>query len=248
VSHPPDAPAAPAPELRPDLPAHTELPTPRARRLGLTVPPRLRGQRERVTRTALLLAFELLITFTGLLAAFAVENYRDRRKSAERARQVYAALGRELSNYTGLAPVLADTIDASIRSFEAALARGERPPPPSYYVRAGSERIPTVVWDATVQAGGLDLVQPTLFFELAEFYNRLNSISERYLRYIEFTEREVLPRVPTPAAFYDAGGALRPEYRTYVDRLRDIHTLLVARVPDARRLAAQLDSARVRLR
>jgi hypothetical protein len=144
--------------------------------------------------------------------------------------------------------MLADTIDASIRTFEAALARGERPPPPSYYVRAGSERIPTVVWDATVQGGGLDLVQPTLFFELAEFYNRLDSISERYLRYIEFTEREVLPRVSTPAVFYDAGGALRPEYRTYVDRLRDIHTLLVARVPDARRLAAQLDSARARLR
>jgi hypothetical protein len=247
VTHAPDAPPAPSPELRPDASPQAEPPTPRARRLGLALPSRLRQQRERVTRTALLLAFELLITFTGLLAAFAVENYRDRRKSAERARQVYAALGRELGNYAGLAPVLADTIDVMIDRFEAARERGERPAPPIYYVRAGSERIPTVVWDATVQAGGLDLVQPTLFFELAEFYNRLNSISERYLRYIEFTEREVLPRVPTPAAFYDAGGALRPEYRTYVERLRDIHTLLVARVPDARRLSAQLDFARTRL-
>ena len=52
---------------------------------------------------------------------------------------------------------------------------------------------------------------------------------------------------PLPSSV-DAGGALRPEYRTYVDRLRDIHTLLVARVPDARRLAAQLDSAGARLR
>ena len=248
MTHAPDAPPAPSPELRPDAPPPAEPPTPRARRLGMALPSRFRPQRERVTRTALLLAFELLVTFAGLLAAFAVENYRDRRKSAERARQVYAALGRELGNYAGLAPVLADTLDAMIDRFEAARARGERPAPPIYYVRTGSERIPTVVWDATVQAGGLDLVQPTLFFELAEFYNRLNSISERYVRYIEYTEREVLPRVATPAAFYDADGALRPEYRTYVDRLRDIHALLVARVPDARHLSAELDSARTRLR
>ena len=219
-------------------------PTPRARRLGAALPERLRGQRERVARTALLLAFELLVTFLGLLLAFAVENYRDARKSAERARQVYAALGREVQNFATVAPVLADTIQHAILAFDSARARGERPAPPVYYVRAGSERIPTEVWDATRAGGGLDLVEPRLFFTLAEFYNRVNSISDRYRRYVEYTEREVLHRLPTPAAFYDASGALRPEYVTYVDRLRDVHTLLVARLPDARRLAATLDSAR----
>lgn len=215
---------------------------PRHRRPGAALPGLLRGQRERVVRTGLLLAFELLVTFLGLLAAFGVENYRDRRAKAARSRQVVTALRRELTNYAAVAPVLADTIDAEIRRFEAARARGERPAPPLYYVRAGSERIPTVVWDATLQVGGLDLLEPQLFFTLAEFYNRLNTISERYGRYVEFTERDVLPRLPTPAAFYDGAGVLRPEYRTYVDRLRDIHTLLVARVPDARTLAARLDS------
>ena len=225
-------------------PQASDPPTPRARRIGAAIPERLRGQRERVARTALLLAFELLVTFLGLMLAFAVENYRDARNRAERARQVYTALGREVQNFATVAPVLADTIDRAIEAFDAARARGERPAPPVYYVRAGSERIPTDVWDATRAAGGLDLVEPRLFFTLAEFYNRVNSISDRYRRYVEYTEREVLHRLPTPAAFYDASGALRPEYVTYVDRLRDVHTLLVARLPDARRLAVTLDSAR----
>jgi hypothetical protein len=226
----------------------SDPPTPRARRIGAALPERLRGQRERVTRTALLLAFELLVTFVGLLLAFAVENYREARSRNERARQVYAALGREIQNFATVAPILADTIRVSIEAFDAARARGERPAPPVYYVRAGSERIPTDVWDATRAAGGLDLVEPRLFFTLAEFYNRVNSISDRYRRYVDYTEREVLHRLSTPAAFYDAAGALRPEYASYVDRLRDVHTLLVARVPDARRLAARLDSSRARLR
>ncbi|MGZ8468803.1 MAG: hypothetical protein ACXW61_04995 [Gemmatirosa sp.] len=226
----------------------SEPPTPRARRIGAVLPERLRGQRERISRTALLLTFELVVTFVGLLLAFAVENYREARNRSDRARQVYAALGREVQSFATVAPILADTLQRAIAAFDSARARGERPAPPVYYVRAGSERIPTDVWDATRAAGGLELVEPRLFFTLAEFYNRVNSISDRYRRYVEYTEHEVLHRLSTPAAFYDATGALRPEYATYVDRLRDVHTLLVARVPDARQLAARLDSARARMR
>jgi hypothetical protein len=91
-------------------------------------------------------------------------------------------------------------------------------------------------------------VPPRLSFEGPDFHTRLPPPRDRYARYVAYTEAAVLPRATTPAAFYDAGGALRPEFRTYVDRLRDIHTLLVARIPDARRLAGQLDSAGKRLR
>jgi hypothetical protein len=205
-------------------------------------------RRARLTRSALLLGFELVVTFAGVLAAFAVENWRDARGRSERARQVYAALSQEVRNFAAAAPPLADTIRKSLDAFSAARARGERPPPPVYYVAAGSERIPTEVWEATRTGGGLELIDPPLFFRTAQFYNRVNSISDRYARYVAYTEAEVLPRLATPDAFYERSGALRPEFATYVDRLRDVHTLLAARVPDARRLVVELDSARSRRR
>lgn len=194
----------------------------------------------RLRDAALRLAFELLVVFMGVSAAFFVDSYRERQQSEARSRQVYLALDRELGRYVEFAPVLAGLMTARLDAWAAARRAGERPPP-AYYHEPSGERIPATVWDATLASGGVNVVDPTLFYALAEHYNRLNSISDRYARYNEFTERELLPRERTPAAFYDARtGELLPAYAAHMDRLRDIRAALLASVADGRRLRAQI--------
>lgn len=71
-------------------------------------------------------------------------------------------------------------------AFEAARARGERPPLPVYR-EEGAETPPTRVLDGIIAAGGAQLFEADLFFNLVLFYNRLESAGQRYLRYNEFT-------------------------------------------------------------
>jgi hypothetical protein len=76
-----------------------------------------------------------------------------------------------------------------------------------------------------VASGGVNLLDPQLFYTLAEFYNRVESFSQRYLRYNQVTEQEVLPRLSIGAeAFYDPlSGELDPVFEVHMDQLRTLH-------------------------
>ncbi len=59
---------------------------------------------------------------------------------------------------------------------------------------------------------------------LAEFYNRVESTSERYVRYNVVTEEAILPLLSQgPEAFYDpVTGDLRSRYQVHMDQLRTL--------------------------
>ena len=85
-----------------------------------------------------------------------------------------------------------------------------------------------------VASGGVNLLDPGLFYDLAAFYNRVQSSSQRYLRYNQITEEEVLPRLSLGArAFYDPrSGELEPIFEVHMDQLRtllDEATQIIAR-------------------
>ena len=45
---------------------------------------------------------------------------------------------------------------------------------------------------------------PDLFFELSLFYTRQESVGERYIRYADMTEQQIMPLGPDQAGIYDS--------------------------------------------
>jgi len=192
------------------------------------------------------LAFELLIVFLGVYAAFWVDNYREVLAERERSRDVAQAIQRGLDDVIEFESGFIEDSVAGLSEWQSARERGELPPP--FVLRiAGSERAPRTVYEAIIQSRPAELFDTELMFELAFFYSELLGVSDRYVRYAEFTESDVLPNLKRgPSAFYDADGkTLRPEYAAHMDRLAELIEMWstdVKRAQDLKkRLAAHFD-------
>jgi hypothetical protein len=69
----------------------------------------------------------------------------------------------------------------------------------------------------------------------------MDSLGERYIRYNQFSEDRVLPLAGRdPAAFYGPDGALKPEYREHVERLRELRAMEKAMVVEGAGLRAAM--------
>lgn len=168
------------------------------------------------------IALELFIVFVGVSAAFAVEDYRDKRAENERREVVYRALDRELKQMAEThGPMLQRQMTAELNAWDRAIARGERPLPPAFRI-PDAERPPTGVWNAAVATGTIELVEPDLMFELARFYTRAETVGDLYQRYSAAAQVDVWPHLKKgPSAFWQPDGSLRPEIEAHVQRLRD---------------------------
>ncbi len=189
------------------------------------------------------LAFELLVVFVGVSAAFALEAYRADRERLEVRRAVYRALDNELNQFaetTG--PSLNREATRQLTEWDQALAKGEHAIPPTF--RVPVERPPTGVWDAAIQSKAIDLIDPKLFFELARFYNREGMLGEQFQRYSAEAEKYVWPQVgKSSGAFWNANGELRPEIAAHVLRLRNWRDQQARNIAEARSLRARLRQA-----
>jgi hypothetical protein len=198
---------------------------------------------------SLRLASELAIVFAGVYGAFWVERYRGELEDRERAATILAALEREIGNIATAGPVVRDGISAALAGYDSAAALGLRPTP-GFYREPGAETPPVSVWQATVASGGVNLLDPGLFYALAEFYNRVESFSQRYLRYNQTTEQLILPRLPRgPEAFYDPDtGVLDPVFQVHMDQLRTLlgEAAFVLERADALLEAIRLEADRFR--
>ena len=164
---------------------------------------------------------ELLVIFVGVTAAFLVEGYRERLEDAQRLRQATAGIVTEMSHYATRSLEHADSIAARIEAWRAADRAGERAIP-GYYRIPGAPKPPTAAWEATVASGVASLFEPELRLDLGYFYAEFLGVHDNYVRYLEFIEREILPRVASgPDAFYDPSGRLRPEFRAQMELLEE---------------------------
>ncbi|MGW8265089.1 MAG: hypothetical protein ACWGSQ_01910 [Longimicrobiales bacterium] len=196
---------------------------------------RFRIGRGLVSKRGLLLrlASELVIIFAGVYGAFWVERYQQALEDRDRAVTILEALEREISQFSGEGRYVQEGIAASLASYDSAVALGVRAAP-AYYREPGAETPSVSVWEATVASGGVNLLDPGLFYDLAAFYNRVQSFSQRYLRYNQITEQEILPRLSLGAqAFYDPhSGELDPIFEVHMDQLRTLRdeaTHIIAR-------------------
>ena len=187
------------------------------------------------------IGFELFAVFAGVTAAFAVDDYRNQRDEDARRQAIYRALDRELKQMAEThGPSFQKEITQELSSFDQAVAKGERPLPPSFKL-PGAERPPTGVWDAAVASDSIELVDPELFYELARFYNRANSVGNLYQRYATYAQSDVWPHLTDgPTAFWQPNGKLRPEIQAHIQRLRDFQTQQGRLGIEARQLRKQL--------
>ena len=163
------------------------------------------------------LAGQLLVIFLGVTAAFVVENYRESVSQRQELQQAIAGIISELEHLQTNSARHADAFDSAIQAWAAADRAGRRAVP-GYYRIPGATRPPVAAWNATVNSGITRMIEPNLRLELGYFYNEFVGIHEKYDRYAQFTEREILPRLTEGAdAFYGPDGKIIPMFRVHMD-------------------------------
>ena len=166
------------------------------------------------------LLFEIVIIFIGVTAAFALEAARQEREEQRYRESMIAAMVPTFDDMQRHNRIFINEAGAKIEAFDRDLAAGKQPLLPIYR-EGGAERPPMRAWDGIVASGVSKSLPPELYFQLSQFYNRQESIGERYVRYADMTERDVYPLGPDQKGIYGPTG-LKPQYAAYVDRLRDL--------------------------
>lgn len=183
--------------------------------------------------------FELMIVAVGVLLGIEASNWNESRDAARRSAQAVNVLRQDLRDGIRYESQAGAEVDAGLAAFDAARKRGQHPAP--YFFRIpGSDSPPNTAWQSTLQTGLADLIDPKLLFHLGFFYSERQGIGERYTHYARFVEDQVLPWVDEPAHFYDARGALKPEYAANMNRLREWRYFISVTVKTARCLDARL--------
>lgn len=167
-------------------------------------------------------AFELVIVFVGVTAAFALENMREHAAEKDYRTEMIAAMLPTLDDTIRHNAAFEQDVTAKLAAFDADIAAGKEPALP-FYRESNSERPPTRAWDGLIASGAAKAIPPALFFRMSLFYTRQDSFGERYVRYNDFTEQRVLASGNDPSVFYDhETHRLKPEFAAYVNRLRDL--------------------------
>jgi len=163
---------------------------------------------------------ELVIVVLGVFIGLQVDNWNQARQERQRVTVLVEALRADLHDFNAVERQMSRQIAQGLAAFKAARSRGEKPLP--YYFRTpGSDTPPKFVFQAAMQAGLADMVDPKLMFDLAFFYSEQDGIGVKFTRYSEFVVKQILPRLDDPSSFYDKSGALKPEFAQNMDRLRE---------------------------
>lgn len=189
------------------------------------------------------LTFELLIVFLGVYAAFWVDNYREGLADRERAREIALAIQLGLDDVIEAESGFVEESMAGLSEWQAARDRGELAAP-FFFRMEGSEHAPREVYEAIIQSRPAELFDTNLMYDLGYFYAELLGTGDRYVRYAEFTESNVLPNLKREiTVFYEPEGAkLRPEYEAHMDRLKELMEWWSANVRRAQDLRGRFDA------
>jgi hypothetical protein len=187
------------------------------------------------------LLFEIFIIFIGVTAAFALEAARQERTGTEYRRSMIAAMVPTFDDMQRHNRIFISEAEAKIEAFDRDLAAGKEPLLPIYR-EGGAERPPMRAWDGIVASGVSKALPPELYFQLSQFYNRQESIGERYVRYADMTERDIYPLGPDQKGIYGTDGRLKPQYAAYVDRLRDLVAATRTIDPQASEMKAKVQA------
>jgi hypothetical protein len=165
---------------------------------------------------------EFAIVVAGVFVGLQVSDWHEAREKAERTAKIVEAVREDLKDAIEVETTFGGGIDASLAAFDAARQRGEHPLP--VFLRfPGSDTAPGNVWQAVLQSQLADLIDPKLLFELGFYYDERAGLGVKFVRYTQFTESEILPRLKQASeTFYTPDGArLAPVFEAHMDRLRE---------------------------
>lgn len=165
--------------------------------------------------------FELFVVVLGVMLGMAASRWAAERDEREYRDQILASLDTTMRDYEFEGTRIERSIGQALAEFERQRAAGQRPRPP-IIVFPAMERPPTRAWEAMVATGAARAIEPKLMFRLAIHFDQADSFGDKYQRFNQFTEREILPFEDDPAHFYGQDGKLKPVFAEHVDRLRDL--------------------------
>lgn len=192
------------------------------------------GNLLRRSRSILLrLLFELVVVFVGVYAAFALSAWQERREATERRQQIELALVREIRDITANTRQAATWTGEAVAHYDSAFAVGSRPRLEPMIEPIG---VRAHMWEATLESGGLELLDVGRIYRLSQFYNELNIGFEQLAQLRTLSETVLIPNLGRGSGeFYDEDGKLRVKYGWYMMGLRNLHGL-------AERITASGDS------
>jgi len=165
---------------------------------------------------------ELVVVVAGVFVGLQAYNWDADRDRDARTAKIVEAVRRDLRDANAVETSFGKGTDEALAAFDAARRRGEFPPP--VFLRfPGSDTPPNNVWQAVLQSQLADLIDPNLLFELGFYYSERAGLGVKFVRYTDFTETQILPRLrQDQRVFYTEDGArLAPEFEAHVDRLRE---------------------------
>jgi hypothetical protein len=164
-----------------------------------------------VRRTLSRIAVEIVVGFVGVYAAFALSAYHEQRDLIERRHQIKRALIVEIRSLSAIAR-RNQGYHAVLATFDSAVKAGKKPIPVAY---TEAVAVSPHVWEATKQAGGLNLIDVPTFVEASNFYNEMSEMLGFYAQLRELSVNVILPASDIgPDAFYNKQtGALRSDVR-----------------------------------
>ena len=185
----------------------------------------------------------MLFIFTGVMAAFLVEDYRDSREATQRSELIAAALYQDIADNHQVMNTFVGRIDQGLADYAAQVDNGLKPVPFVFEIR-GSLTPPPGVWEMAGEVGIRELADPGLLFELSFFYSETQGVSENFVRYTEFTEQVFWPvALSDTTLFYEPEtGLLRGDFAAHLQQLRDYRADLVRLVAWAGSLQEQLQA------
>ena len=156
----------------------------------------------RSRRTLSRIALEIIIGFVGVYAAFALGAYKERRDMTDRRYQIKRALLAEIRPIVQIAENNIAGYERALAAFDSSVKAGR--PAPQPFIESVS--LNDHVWEATKQAGGLNLIDVPTFVALSQFYNMNSNMFAQYAQLREFSIAEILPRqADGPRAFLEPG-------------------------------------------
>jgi hypothetical protein len=191
-------------------------------------------------RGASKLLFELIIVFTGVMLAFIASDLRTRSTQQQRYEKTLEVLQHEISDFITYSPVPIQAMEDSLNQFRTKRAAG-RYPVPAYYREPRASGAPTAAWEALLASGAYEILDPTLFYEMTIYYNRVISVNTKFNRYMLRSEEWIMTRLhENRSAFYE-GDRLKGEYQLQIQMLEEIISDLKQLGLDAKELKNKLE-------
>jgi hypothetical protein len=170
------------------------------------------------------MALELIVVFVGVYAAFALTAWDQGRQDGDKRERLRQALLAEVRGTNAVARRSQAALHDLVAQFEASRLRGEHPVPRPML---SETRADPNVWNATVAAGGINLIDVETFVQLARYYNSVQAGLESNQTLKRLSETQLIPHQgDPPASFYAIGtNDLRPEYTWYPAILQQLEAV-----------------------